>query len=92
MSVLVRYSTVRMTAEQYEEALLRVQAVGGQWPPDGLEDHVCFGLEQNLQVIDVWSSRAQFEEFGRWLSPLLEHVGVHLDQWEVSEIHNAVRP
>jgi hypothetical protein len=91
MSVLVRYSTGPMTVEQYDEALRRVQAVAGEWPPDGLEYHVCFGRDKNLHVIDVWYSRAQFEAFGQWLSPLLEHVGVHLDEYKVSEIYNAMR-
>ena len=92
MSVFVQYSTGPMTAEQYDEALRRVQEVGDEWPPDGLEYHVCFGPDANLQVIDVWSSRAQFEQFGQWLRPILEHVGVHADEWEVSEIYHAVRP
>ena len=57
MSVLVRYSTGPMTAEQYDEALRRVQAVAGEWPLHGLEYHVCFGRDKNLQVIDVILAR-----------------------------------
>lgn len=79
-----------MTAEQYEEALRRVQTLADRWPPRGLEYHVCFGTDATLQVIDVWKSREQFDEFGRWLRPLLEHVGVHVGEWEVADIHNAV--
>ncbi len=91
MSVLVGYSTGPMTAEQYDEALRRVQAVADNWPPDGLEYHVCFGRDTNLHVIDIWYSREQFEQFGQWLRPLLEHVGVRLEECEVSEIYNAMR-
>ena len=91
MSVLVRYSTGPMTVEQYDEALRRVLAVAGQWLPDGLEYHVCFGRGTNLHVIDIWYSREQFDEFGHWLRPLLQGVGVQLDECEVSEIHNAMR-
>jgi hypothetical protein len=91
MSVLVLYSTGPMTVAQYNEALRRVHAVADDWPPYGLESHVCFGRDNNLHVIDIWSSRERFEEFGQWLSPLLEHVGVHLNECKVSEIYNAMR-
>lgn len=91
MSVLVRYETGPMTAEQYDEALRRVQAVAGEWPPHGLEYHVCFGTDHKLQVIDIWSSREQFDQFGQWLKLLLEHVGVHLVESRISEIHSAFR-
>ena len=90
MSVLVRYSTGPMTTEQYDEALRRVQALADEWPPRGLEYHVCFGAAEKLQVVDVWHSRDQFDAFGQWLRPLLEHVGVHVGGWEVADTHNVV--
>jgi hypothetical protein len=89
--VLIRYSPGPLTAKQYEETLVRVQAVGGEWPPDGLEYHVCFGPDGALQVIEVWSSRAKLDAFRQWFTPLVSHVGVDVGKWEVFEVHHVVR-
>lgn len=77
MSVLVRFSPQDLTVDQYEEVQRRLNEAG-HWPPDGLEYHLCFGDDGQLNVSEVWSSNEQFEAFGPHLMPILSEVGVNL--------------
>lgn len=75
MSMLVSFSPQSLTREQYDEVQRRLDAAG-QWPPDGIEHHVCFGDDGNLKVSEIWSSHEQFEAFGQHLMPILGDVGI----------------
>jgi hypothetical protein len=89
MSVLIRFSPASLTAEQYGESLRRLQE--GEWPPDGLDFHVCFGTDPNLKVSEIWDSREQLQAFGERLMPILSDIGIVPGEPEVVEIHNIVR-
>jgi hypothetical protein len=90
MSILARFTPASLTAEQYEESVRRIQEVG-DWPPDGLEYHVCFGSNGNLRVSEIWDSQEQFEAFGQRLMPVLSEVGIEPGEPEMLEVHNIVR-
>lgn len=90
MSTLVRFSPASLTAQQYDESVRRIQEIG-DWPPDGLDYHVCFGSDGNLRVSEIWDSQEQFEAFGERLMPVLSEVGIEPGTPEVLEIHNIVR-
>ena len=62
MAILVRYTPAGMTAEQYDNVGRKLED-GGDWPPQGLLAHVCFGSSGNLHVSEVWESRDQFDRF-----------------------------
>ncbi|MBK5230805.1 MAG: hypothetical protein JJE27_06495 [Thermoleophilia bacterium] len=51
MSVLIRFAPASLTAQQYDETIRRLEE--GDWPPDGLEYHVCFGSDGNLRVSEI---------------------------------------
>jgi hypothetical protein len=75
----------------YSEANQRLEAAG-EWPPDGLEYHVCFGTEGNLRVSEIWDSREQMDTFGERLMPILADVGIEFSGGpEVFEVHNIIR-
>ena len=61
MSVLIRFAPASLTAQQYAEAIRRLDDDA----PDGREFHVCFGTDGNLRVSEIWDSREQFAAFGR---------------------------
>ena len=61
MSVVVRYHPVALTAETYDATTSRLEEAGVQWPPDGLDYHVCFGTDGSLNVSEIWDSREQWE-------------------------------
>ena len=90
MSVVVRFAPASLTAQQYDEAVRRIQNAGA-WPPDGLDYHVCFGSDGNLRVSEIWDSQEQLEAFGERLMPVLAEVGIDPGQPEVLPIHNIVK-
>jgi hypothetical protein len=90
MSILIRFAPASMTAPQYDETVRRLGEVG-DWPPDGLEYHVCFGTDPTLRVSEIWDSREQLNAFGERLMPVLSEVGIDPGEPEVVEIHSIVR-
>jgi hypothetical protein len=91
MSILVRFApSATTTTEQYDETIRRLEADGGDFPPDGAEYHVCFLQDGNVRVSEIWDSEEQFRAFGERLMPILAEVGVDPGQPEVFEIHNIV--
>ena len=89
MSVLIRFTPASMTAELYDETVRRLEE--GEWPPDGLEYHVCFGAEGTLRVSEIWDSQEKLDAFGERLMPILADVGIEPGEPEVVEVHNIVK-
>jgi len=88
MSIVVRFIPTSLTAEKYDETI-RVLEESGDFPPDGLDYHVCFGSEGNLRVSEIWDSPEQFAAFGERLMPILAKVGIEFSGApEVSEVHS----
>ena len=91
MSIVVRFNPTSLTAEKYDATLPRIEEAG-EWPPDGLDYHVCFGSEGNLRVSEIWDSREQFEAFGERLLPILADAGIEFSgPPEIFEVHNILR-
>ena len=90
MSVLIRFAPASLTAEQYDESIRRLEE-SGDFPPDGLDYHVCFGTAGNLKVSEIWDSREQLETFGERLMPLLTDIGIDPGEPELIEIHNIIK-
>jgi len=91
MSIVVRFLPASLTAQQYNETIHRLEQDGGDWPPDGLDYHVCFGPDGNMRVSEIWDSQEQFEAFGERLMPLLANVGIEPGEPEVLEAHNIIK-
>ncbi|HEX7058448.1 MAG TPA: hypothetical protein VF176_01175 [Solirubrobacterales bacterium] len=90
MSVLIRFAPASLTAAQYDESVRKLEE-SGDFPPDGLEYHVCFGTEGSLRVSEIWDSREELEAFGERLMPVLSEVGIDPGEPEVIEIYNIVK-
>jgi hypothetical protein len=90
MSVLIRFAPASLTAAQYDESVRKLEEQG-DFPPDGLDYHVCFGTEGNLHVSEIWDSREQLEAFGDRLMPVLAEVGIEPGEPQIIDIHNIVR-
>jgi hypothetical protein len=91
MSIVVRFQPASLTSAQYDESLRRLEE-GGEFPPEGLEYHICFGSEGDLKVSEIWDSREQLEAFGERLMPLLTDVGIQFaGEPEVFEVKNIIR-
>jgi hypothetical protein len=90
MSIVVRFAPASLTAEQYDESARRLTE-SGDFPPDGMDYHVCFGTEGNLRVSEIWDSREQLDAFGETLMPVLADIGIEPGEPEVLDVHNIVR-
>ncbi len=91
MSVLIRFApTSETTTEQYDETIRRLQDAG-DFPPDGLELHVCFLADGQVRVSEVWDSQEQLDAFGERLMPILADVGIEPGQPETFQVHNVVK-
>ena len=90
MSVLIRFAPASLTAAQYDESISKLEAAG-DFPPDGLDYHVCFGSDGNLRVSEIWDSQQQLEAFGQRLMPILSEVGIDPGTPEIVEIHNVIK-
>ena len=92
MSILVRFTPTTATVQQYDETI-RLLDQGGDWPPDGLEYHVCFsGSGDNIRVSEIWESPEKFQAFGERLMPVLAQVGIEAGEPEIVEVHNVINP
>ena len=91
MSIVVRFSPIALTATNYAEAIRQIKNAG-EWPPAGLDYHVCFSSDGNLKVSEIWNSREQFEAFGKRLMPILAGVGIQFaNPPDIFEVHNIVK-
>jgi hypothetical protein len=90
MSVLVRFAPSNATTEQYDESIRRLQN-SGDFPPDGLEYHVCFVSDGSVRVSEIWDSMEQFQTFGERLMPILADLGIDAGRPETFEVYNSVR-
>jgi hypothetical protein len=90
MSVLIRFAPSAMKAAQYDETVRRLES-SGDFPPDGMDYHVCFGSEGALRVSEIWDSKEQLDAFGERLMPVLAEVGIEPGTPELLDIHNIVK-
>jgi hypothetical protein len=91
MSILIRFAPPSSpTTEQYDETIRRLEEAG-DFPPDGMEYHVCFLVDGNIRVSEIWDSREQLDAFGQRLMPLLGEMGIDPGEPEILDIHNIIR-
>ena len=92
MSIVVRFSPASMTADKYDASTQRLEEAGIEFPPDGMDYHICFGTDGNLRVSEIWDSREQLEAFGQRLMPVLAELGIEFSaEPEIFEVHNLVK-
>ncbi|HVO74484.1 MAG TPA: ester cyclase [Ignavibacteriaceae bacterium] len=90
MSFAIYFKPKSMNAKQYDEITGRLEKAGLEHPK-GRIYHACFGEKNNLQVLDIWESKEDFNSrFGETLMPILKKVGVDPGQPEIHEVHNKI--
>jgi hypothetical protein len=94
MSIVVRFKPTSLTAATYDESTLQLETAGVDPRPDGLDRHICFGTDGDLQVIEIWDSHEQFEAFGQRLGqlPVLAELGIEFSAPpEILDVHRIVK-
>jgi hypothetical protein len=90
VSTLIRFAPPSLTAEQYDNAVRRLNEEG-VFPADGLEFEICFGSGDKHRVSQVWDSPEQMAAFGERLAPILAELGIDPGEPEIVEVHNIIR-
>ena len=89
MAVVICLSPPRMTTEQYDEAIRRLEDAG-LGAPGERSLHLCFGPSGRLRILTVWDRPESFERFGQTLIPILQELGVDPGEPEIYELHKAI--
>jgi hypothetical protein len=90
MALIVHFTPKGMNDNKYAEILRRLEAAGAG-APQGRLHHTCYGASDELQVVDVFDTQANFEAFGKTLVPILASLGVDVGQPNVTPVHNIIR-
>jgi len=53
MSIVVRFSPANLTAEKYDESTRKLEEAGVDFPPEGLDYHVCFGGSSSRRSVSA---------------------------------------
>jgi hypothetical protein len=75
-----------MNATQFDEITRRLEEAGLD-APEGRLHHVCYGEGDRLQVMDVWESEETFGQFGQHLMPIIQQLGLQVDQPAMAPVH-----
>jgi hypothetical protein len=70
--------TKNMTVEQHTQGRERLRGAGA--PEGAMKLHSCFGEDGQLQVFDIWETQEAFDEFLKYLGPVMEELGIELAQ------------
>ena len=91
MAICVHLVPVSMNAGQYQQAV-KLIADAGQGAPPGRLYHVCFGTGNKLQVVDVWRSQAEWDDFSQFVAKASEQLGVEIASIDIEPVHNIITP
>jgi len=89
MALTITFSPKSMSTGKYDQVMRRLDAAGAG-SPRGRLFHTCFGPSDQLRVVDVWTSQADFDKFGAVLMPILAQLGIDPGVPDVQPQHNSV--
>ena len=90
MSITVGIRPEKGSVEQYHEVIRLLEEAGAGAPPGRLY-HVTFEKGGRMGTVDVWSSREEFDAFGKVLTPIVQRVGIELAPPEFYETVNVIQ-
>jgi hypothetical protein len=91
MAIIAKFKVTGCSLETYETVLRELDAAGVGAVPPGQTYHVCYGSRDNVQVIDVFDSQQELDDFGKTLVPILQKHGITAEA-EVSDVFNILGP
>jgi len=91
MAICVHLVPVSMNAGQYQQAV-KLIAEAGQAEPPGRMYHVTFGTGNKLEVVDVWRSQAEWDDFSPFVAKASEQVGVEVASLDIEPVQDIITP
>ncbi len=95
MAVVLVHQGPSVTQETYEEVVRKLAdgksrlETPSDWPVAGLLVHAAGQGEGGFRVVDVWESEEACNQFGEFLRPILQEVGID-DPPELYQAHTFV--
>jgi len=80
-----------MNEGQYNQAV-KLIAEAGQAEPPGRMYHVAFGSGNKLEVVDVWRSRHEWDDFSPFVANASKEVGVEVASIDIEEVRDIITP
>jgi hypothetical protein len=90
MPVTAIFDVPRMTAQQYDQIMAKLNDAGAS-APDGRLYHVASPKGNGWLVVDVWESPEKLQAFAQTLMPIVQSVGVTPPTPEVLPAHNIIK-
>jgi len=90
MIIVAHFDIARMTVEQYEQTIKKLEEAG-LGSPDGCLYHVASAIEGGWSVTDVWESEEELGAFGDALMTILSSTGVTHTQPKITQVHNVIK-
>lgn len=75
-----------LTIDQYNKARKGLEASGAN--TTGRKHHSCFGEDGQLMVFEIWDSQENYEDFGKFLMPVLQEVGIVPSTQDIMHVEN----
>jgi hypothetical protein len=75
-----------LTIDQYNDARKGLDASGADMT--GRKHHSCFGEDGQLMVFEIWDSQENYEDFGKFLMPVLQEVGIVPSTQDIMHVEN----
>lgn len=90
MAIVIKFKHSNFTEAKYLEAIKKLQDAG-QGNPKGRSYHVCYGDNNEVDILDVWESMEDFEAFGEILIPILNSMEVKLGVPDIQNIFGIIK-
>lgn len=91
MAICVHLVPVSMNAGQYHQAV-KLIAEAGQGAPPGRLYHVTFGSGNKLEVVDVWRTQAEWDDFSAFVMKASEQVGIEVKSLTIEPVVDIIKP
>ena len=75
--------------DTYDEVIKRLEAAGAG-APEGRSFHVALETNGEIQVFDIWESRAALDAFGAVLMPIMAELGADPGQPVPARVYNVI--
>ncbi|MFG3370359.1 hypothetical protein ACGF0K_36085 [Streptomyces sp. NPDC048156] len=69
MAVVYRFKSTHLCENCYQQEVDRLKREGVK-PPAGRIVHVCYGSREDLNVIEIWQSKAAYKQYAQYRKPV----------------------
>ncbi len=89
MAIVIKFKHLGFSKDKYLEVIKQLE-IAGQGNPKGRFYHVCYGSDNEVDILDVWNNMEDFEAFGETLIPILTAMNIQLGKPDIQEIFGVI--